>query len=361
MSSTDYDTQTYNTVAALQAGVTTAQAAHDIAKAASDALAQRLSAFSTELGVAQARLSTAESDSAAADAAEKSVAGSLVEALKATRQALIIYASARNTLQLAEAAAQQALAAGYDVSETHSYVTAASAKNSFITRKLLAAAEQADANASAAVSAAVTALKDTTDACIETERAAGASFLVVAGLLNLQSLMTGYTTPARSNEEELPNALRSVPPLRLADVPQLPPPPARITPAIVRSFDMFLLKQTPELISSDKLDKSPYSDLPGNADLLEFTVADYMKTAEATRGPKAVAPTARATLADHPGLQPGFQCVYDTARAYETEMQHATTLTQKAATEASQDLSRKTARLQTAQNALAAARQAAGT
>jgi hypothetical protein len=360
MSSTDYDMQTYNTVAALQAGVTTAQAAYDIAKVTSDALTQRLAAFSSELGVAQARLSTAESDSAAADAAEKSVAGSLVEALKATRQALIIHASVRNTLQLAEAAAQQALAAGYDVSETLSYVTAASAKNSFITRKLLAAAEQADASASAAVSAAVTALKDATDACIETERAAGASFLVVAGLLNLQSLMTGYTTSTRSNVEELPSALRGVPPIRLADVPQLPPPPARITPAIVRSFDRFLLQQTPELISSDKLDRSPFSDLPGNADLLEFTVADYVKTAEGTRARKAplVAP---AKLADHSGLQPGFQWVYATARAYETETQDATILTQKAATEAAQDLSRKAARLQTAQNALAAARQAAGT
>jgi hypothetical protein len=356
MTAINYDTQTYNTVAALQADATAAQAAYDTAQAASDALTQRLSAFSTELGVAKERLSTAESDKAAADAAEKSVADSLLEALKASRQALIIYASARSTLELAETAAQQTLVAGYDVSETLSYVTTASAKNSYITRKLLTAAEQADADASAAVSAAVNALKDATDAFIATERAAGASFLVVASLVNLQMLMSGYTRPAKSNEDELPSALLSVPALNLSGVPPLP---GKIDARAVRSFDMFLLQQLPELVSSDALGKAPLSDVPVSQDLLAFTVDDYMKTMENTRRQKIAASTISVTLSKDPGLQPGFKLVHDTARDYETEMQDATTRTQKAATEASQDLSRKTARLTTAQNALAAAQQAA--
>jgi trimeric autotransporter adhesin len=355
----DYDKQTYNTVATLQAGVTAAQAAYDTAKMASDALTQRLSAFSTELGVAQARLSTAESDQAAADAAEKSVADSLLEALRATRQALIIYASARHTLQLAEAAARQTLKAGYDVSETLSYVTTASAKNSFITRKLLAAAEQADADASAAVSAASIALRDATDAFIATERAAGALFLVVASLVNLQSLMSGYTKPDRSNEAELPSALRDVPPLGLANVPPLP---ARMSPASVRAFDTFVLQQTPELTKQISAEKNKLLlELPESADLLERTAAYYMETTESNRTKRVKASKAAATLPKDSGLQPGLQRVYETAKGYETEMQDATTLTQKAATAAAQELSRRAARLQTAQSALAAAQQAAGT
>jgi hypothetical protein len=178
--------------------------------------------------------------------------------------------------------------------------------------------------------------------------------------------MSGYTTPASSNEDELPSALLGVPPLMLAGVPQLPPSPARITPALVRSFDKFLLQQTPELISSDKLNKSPFSDLPGNADLLEVTVADYMKTTENASIAKVAEFMKSATLTGpalpaDPGLQPGFKLVQGIAQDYETEMQDATTLTQQAATKAAQELSRKTARLQTAQNALAAAQQAAGT
>jgi len=368
MMAIDFDTQTYNTVAMLREDVAAAQAANDTARAASDALTQRLSAFSTELGVAKERLSTAESDKAAADAAEKSVAGSLLEALKATRQALIIYASARSTLALAETAAQQALAAGYEVAETLSYVTTASAKNSYITRKLLAAAEQADADASVAVGAAVSALKDATDAFIAAERAAGASFLVVASLVNLQMLVSGYTRAQRSNEDEIPSALRDVPALTLSGAPSVS---GKLDARAVRDFDRFLLQQTPELVSQQALDDSPFKDVPRSADLLAFTVDEYMKTTEGLRTQRLLALDAPATrvpaakaLAPVPkdvGLQPGFKLVHHTAQDYETEMQDATTLTQKAATEASQDLSRKTARLQTAQAALAAAQQAAGT
>jgi hypothetical protein len=395
----DYDTQTYNTVAALQVGVATAQTAYDTAETVSDALAQRLSTFLTELGVAQMRLSTAESDKAAADAAEKSVDGSLLEALKATRQALIIYASARNTLQLAQTAAQQAVVAGYLVSETLSHVTTASNKNSFITRQLLVAAEQAEADASAAVDAAVSALKDATDAFIATERAAGASFLVVASLIDLQSLMSGYTKPKSSNENELPSALGGVKPLSLAGVLL---PPARSTPASDRKFDKFLLQQTPALLSSAELLSSDAigNDVPTSVDLLEFAVDRYMKTTANMKDQKVKdqkdkaqkvkdqkdkaqkvkdqkdkaqkvkdqkdkdqeddAPTVLAPLPDDSGLQPGFNLVRDIAKDYETEMQDATTLTRQAATDALQDLSRKTAALQTAQNALTAARQAAG-
>lgn len=368
MMAIDFDTQTFNTVSALRADVAAAQAAYDAAKAASDALTQRLSAFSTELDVAKDRLSTAESDKAAAAVAEKSVAGSLLEALKATRQALIIYASARSTLALAETAAQQTLVAAYDVSETLSYVATASAKNSYITRKLLAAAEQADADASAAVDAAVNALKDAADAFIATERAAGAAFLVVASLVNLQMLMSGYTRPQSSNEDELPSALLAVPALNLSGVPPLP---GKIDAGVLRKFDQFLLQQTPQLIASDALGKPPFSTLPASADLLAFTVDEYMKSTENTSeqtirtlrasAPRASAPNAPATPPQDVGLQPGFAQVHDTAQGYETEIQDATTLTQKAATAAAQDLSRKTARLQTAQAALAAAQQAAGT
>jgi len=60
-------------------------------------------------------------------------------------------------------------------------------------------------------------------------------------------------------------------------------------------------------------------------------------------------------------LQPGFTKVHAVARAYETEIQDATALTQQAATAASQKLSRMAARLQIAQNALAAANRATGT
>lgn len=355
----DFDTQTYNTVAGLRADLAEAQGEYDSAKAASDALTQRLSAFSTELDVAKERLSTAESDKTAADAAEKSVAGSLLEALRATRQALIIYASARTTLRLAESAAQQTLAAGYEVSETLSYVATASAKNSYITRKLLTAAEQADADASAAVTAAVIALKDATDAFIAAERAAGAAFLVVASLVNLQMLVTGYTPREWSNEDELPSALLDVPKLNLSGVPQLP---GKIDAKVVRSFDQFLLQQTPpELVSRDALAKPPYNDLPPSADLLAFTVDQYIQPEEDAEKTRLGALAASATLPKDMGLQPGFQRVYDTARKYETEMQDATMKTQRAATAASLDLSRKTARLQTAQAALAAAQQAAGT
>lgn len=354
----DYDTQTYNTVATLEADVAAAQAAYDTAKAASDALSQRLSAFSTELGIAKQVLATAESDRATADATEKSVAESLLEALKASRQALIIYASARSMLELAETAAQQSLVAGYDVSETLSYVTTASSRNSYITRKLQTAAEQADADASAAVSAAVGALRDTADAFIASERAAGASFLVVASLVNLQMLMSGYTSAAKSNEDELPSALLRVPALNLSGVPPLP---GKIDSKALRSFDLFLLQQLPELISSDALGKPPYSEVSVSADLLAFTVDEYMKTMESTRIQKVEAFAVTTILPKDPGLQPGFKLVYQTAQAYETEMQDATTLTQKAATAASQDLSRKSARLQTAQSALAAAQQAART
>jgi hypothetical protein len=353
----DYDRQTFNTVATLQADVAAAQAASDIARAASDALTQRLSAFSAELGIAEERLTTARSDSAAADAAEKSVDGSLLEALKATRQALIIYASARSTLELAERAAQQALVAGYDVAQTLSYVTTASAKNSFITRKLLAAAEQADADASAAVSAAISALKDATDAFIAAERATGASFLVVASLVNLQMLMSGYERPSRSNEDELPSALLLVPALNLAGAP------GDIKDA--RSFDVFLLRQTPALISSSDLDKL-IAVIHPSADLLEEAIGFYTSQVETTRAGKAkdlvpTASTPSTKLPEDSGLQPGFKLVHDTAKSYEAEMQEATTRTQKAATDASQDLSRKAARLQTAQHALAAAQQAART
>jgi hypothetical protein len=351
MMAIDFDTQTYNTVAGLQADVATAQAAYDTAKAASDALTQRLSAFSAELGVAKERLSTAESDKAAADAAEKSVAGSLLEALKAARQALIIYASARSTLEIAEAVAQQALVAGYDVAETLSYVTTASAKNSYITRKLLVAAEQADADASAAVSAAVSALKDATDAFIATERAAGGALLVVASLVNLQLLVSGYTRPRRSNEVELPSALLDVPALSLSGVHSLS---GKIDAAVVRSFDLTLLKMTPEL-------GTPPSGVPVSADLLGFAVAEYMKSTERTRATKIAALAVHGARPKDAGLQPGFQRVHGTAHAYETEIMDATMLTQKAATEASQELSRKAARLQAAQAALAAAQQAAGT
>ncbi|HSJ00015.1 MAG TPA: hypothetical protein VLA59_06470 [Patescibacteria group bacterium] len=359
----DFDKQTFNTVATLQADVAAAQAAYDTSKAASDALTQRLSAFSAELGVAQERLSTSRSDSAAADAAEKSVDGSLLEALKATRQALIIHASARSTLELAETAAQQALVAGYDVAQTLSYVTTASAKNSFITRKLLAAAEQADADASAAVDAAISALKDATDAFIATERAAGASFLVVASLVNLQMLMSGYERPPRSNEDELPSALLMVPALNLSAVPG--------DIKDVRSFDVFLLRQTPALISSSDLDNEVIAVIHPSADLLEEAIRFYTNEVESTRAGKAKdlaprAPTASTAststkLPEDSGLQPGFKLVHDTAKSYEVEMQEATTRTQKAATDASQDLSRKAARLQTAQQALAAAQQAART
>jgi hypothetical protein len=323
MMAIDFDTQTYNTVAGLQADVAAAQAAYDTAKAASDALTQRLSAFSTELGVAKERLSTAESDKAAADAAEKSVAGSLLEALKAARQALIIYASARSTLEIAEAVAQQALVAGYDVAETLSYVTTASAKNSYITRKLLVAAEQA----------------------------AGGALLVVASLVNLQLLVSGYTRPRRSNEAELPSALLDVPALSLSGVHSLS---GKIDAAVVRSFDLTLLKMTPEL-------GAPPSGVPVSADLLAFAVAEYMKSTERTRAAKIAALAVHAARPKDAGLQPGFQRVHGTAHAYETEIMDATMLTQKAATEASQELSRKAARLQTAQAALAAAQQAAGT
>lgn len=354
----NYDTQTYNTVATLEADLAVAQAAFDAAKASSDALNQRLSTFSAELDVAKAALSTAESDQAAADATEKSVADSMLEALKACRQALLIYASARNMLGLAETAALQALAAGYDVSETLSYVTTASAKNSYITRKLLAAATQADADAGAAVTAAVDALRDTADAFIATERAAGASFLVVASLVNLQMLMSGYSIPPKSNEADLPNALRFVPVLNLAGVPPLP---MKIDAKVVRSFDIFLLQQMPEVISSDMLGRPPLSDASLSADLLALAVAEYISSIEALRLRQVVAQTRATTLAEDSGLQPGFHYVYQAARGYETEMQDATTLTQKAATAASQDLSRKAARLQTAQSALAAAQQAART
>jgi trimeric autotransporter adhesin len=347
----DFDKQTHNTVAALEAHVTEAQSASDTAKAASNALTQRLSVFSNELDDAQARLSTAKSDKAAADAAEQSVDDALLEALKANRQALIIYASARRTLELAETAAQQTLVAGYDVAETLSYVTTASAKNSFITRKLLAAAEQADADASAAVSAAVSALRGATDAFIATELSACASFLVVASLVNLQRLMSGYEPPLSSNEDELPSALFSVSTLKLSGLPT--------DIKAVRDFDKFLLRHTPALISSvdldTLLDKSPLS-----ADLLKLAVDAYMKTTGTGRKAKVEAfKEPSATLPKHPGLQPGFESVQKTAQAYETLMQEATTRTQKAATEASQDQSRKAARLQTAQNALSAAMQAA--
>lgn len=361
----DYDKQTFNTVATLKADVDVAQAAYGTAKAASDALSQRLSAFSAELDVAKARLDTAKSDSAAADAAEKSVDGALLEALRATRQTLIIYATVRSTLELAEIAAQQTLLAGYDVSETLSYVASASAKNSFITRKLLVAAEQADTDASAAVSAAVSALRDSTDAFIAAERATGAAFLVVASLVNLQRLMSGYSRPAGSNEDEMPSALLGVPTLNLSGVPR--------DVKDVRGLDEFLLRQMPELLSSADVDKlvSDAKDVPG-ADLLELAVTRYMQQTERGRAQKEVGvkamlsavsavSTAPATLPEDSGLQPGFQWVLDAAQRYETEMQKATTLTQQAATDASQDLSRKTARLQTAQQALAAAQQAAGT
>jgi hypothetical protein len=364
----DYDRQTYNIVATLKADVAAAQAAYDTAKAASDALTQRLSAFETELGIAKERRSTAEINKAAADAAEKAVAGSLLEALKATRQALIIYASARSALELAEAAAQRTLAAGYGVSETLSYVTTASAKNSFITRKLLTAAEHADADASAAVGAAVGALRDAADAFIATERAAGAAFMVVASLVNLQMLMFGYTQPQRSNEEELPSALRSVPALHLSGVPPLnlsgvPPLPGKIDARTVRSFDVFLLQQTPALISSADLGEPPFKDLPMSADLLAFAVAEYTRATESLRAQNAqkLASSPAPTLPHDMGLQPGFTRVHRTATDHETEVQDASTLAHQAATEASKDLARKTARLQTAQNALAAAQQAAGT
>jgi hypothetical protein len=352
----DYDTQTYNTIASLEEEVDVAQAAYDSAKASSDALSLRLSTFSTELGVAKEVLATAESDQAAANASEKSIADSLLESLKSCRQALIIYASARSMLELAETAALQTLAAGYSVSETLSYVSTASAKNSYITRKLLAAAEQSDSDASAAVTAAINALRDTTEAFIATERAAGASFLVVASLVNLQMLMSGYQTAAKSNEAELPSALRSVPVLNLGGVPPLP---MRIDAKVVRSFDLFLLQQLPELVSGSALDKPPYSDVSVSADLLAFAVEQYMTQIETTRLLRVATLSASATLPKDAGLQPGFQLVYRTALSYETELQDATTLTQKAATAAAQDLSRKSARLSAAQSALAAAQQAA--
>ncbi|HET9626563.1 MAG TPA: hypothetical protein VFP84_34610 [Kofleriaceae bacterium] len=358
----DFDTQTYNTVASLQADVAAASAAYDTAKASSDALNQRLSVFSVELDVAKQRLSIAESDQAATDAAEKSVAAALLEALRATRQAVIIYASARSTLALAEAAAQQTLTAAYDTSELLSHVVTASAKNSYITRKLLIAAEQADANAAAAVSAAVIALTDTTQAFIACERAAGAAFLVVASLVNLQMLISGYQRAALSNEDELPSALSEVPALDLSIAPELP---AKLDAAAIRAFDQFVLRQSPELGTQ------PLNDLPVSADLLSATVDEYMASTEklriahvsavgalTKRGPTITPP---AHVRPDLGLQPGFKLVCDIAQAYETEIQDANTLTRKAATAASQDLSRKSARLQTAQAALAAAQQAAGT
>jgi len=351
----DFDKQTKNTVVALDAGVTAAQAEYKTAKAASDALAQRLSTFSAELDVAQVRLATAKSDSAAADATEQSVDDALLEALKATRQALIIYASARRALALAEKAARQTVAAGYLVAETLKYVTTASDKNSFITRKLLAGAEQADADASAAVSAAIDALRDAMDAFIATERAAGASFLVVASLVNLQMLMSGYEKPPRSNEDELPSALLVIPALDLSALTD-------DDAMVVRKLDEFLLQQTPELIKPGAIDKLSSDNPSSSADLLELAVRKYMHGTEKRRSAmvKRIKDKASVPLRKTSGLQPGFKMVHAVAQAYETEMQDATLLTQEAATTASQELSRKAARLLTAQHALTAARQAAG-
>jgi hypothetical protein len=103
-----------------------------------------------------------------------------------------------------------------------------------------------------------------------------------------------------------------------------------------------------------------------SADLLEEAIGFYTSQVETTRAGKAkdlvpTASTPSTKLPEDSGLQPGFKLVHDTAKSYEAEMQEATTRTQKAATDASQDLSRKAARLQTAQHALAAAQQAART
>jgi hypothetical protein len=109
------------------------------------------------------------------------------------------------------------------------------------------------------------------------------------------------------------------------------------------------------------LGKPPLSDASLSADLLALAVGEFISSIEAVRRGQLMDLTRSGSLPADSGLQPGFHFVYQAARAYETEMQDATTLTQKSATAASQDLSRKAARLQTAQSALAAALQAART
>jgi hypothetical protein len=206
-----YDQITFNKIGTLDAEARIRQSAYDVAKAVRDALASRVTSFETELAAAKADLDTAQRNLSLALKTEKSVRGAMKAALISARQEIIIYAYVKKVFQLAHSTANQAILAGYTISALLTEVVAAEAKNSYITPRLLTATQAADASAATAVTAATAALQNAMAALSAVERSVGATCLVMASIMNLQRLTSGYTPFRDTDEDGIPDALLVVP------------------------------------------------------------------------------------------------------------------------------------------------------
>lgn len=367
-----YDQTKTNRIKTLETEAEQKQAAYRVSKALTDALTDRVARFEAELSAAQGDLATANSNYAAALKTANSVRGAMAAAIDSARGAMMTYAYVRKVFQISNKAAREAVQAGHDVSALLSEVDSAS-KNSLITPLLRTKAEEADGTAATAVAAATTALRDAMTAFVAAERSVWASFLVMASIINLQRLASGYQRVLDSDELGVPDALFSVPQPALGrlDDTDNPAEPAELTDklntSLMNKYERARLMERVEAVLvewlqayiTQALSRKKGKNKPGKtvAGLLEQLFPEDFAPGRTRPGQE---PPPNPNDADmKPGLTDLFREIQAGASTYEEEIDAATTNAKVALSHAQQELARRQADSDAVQKALTAARQAA--
>jgi hypothetical protein len=333
-----YDQDIYNRISTLESDVLDATSSFAVAKAAKDALDKRLSAFKVELDDAQNTRTTAQSNYAAAKSTQDAVIGALKAALQSTIQSLIIYKNVRDVFDQACIAAELSMVTGYTMSALLAQISAAEAKNSYITPQLLALAQRTDDSAATAVSAALTAMQDSMGAFVAAERSVWTSCLVVVSTVDVLHLMGGTTPDVLSHTPSVPDlgALKANSPQQLQDALE----------KIMKPWLQALL-----LGKKEGEDNTSEEDDSHITELVDGLVAKIQDASEESKTVKDEVSQSLLKRLEFLRIQ---------ADNHEAELQRATTSATSELLVATQVLARNQARLDAYQKALSAAKQAVG-
>jgi len=177
----------------------------EVASATVDALTTRLATLQGQFEFAQLGRQTAAANYAQGKATEKSLSGTMQATLRASERAIQARQAVEQLLGEAFALCQGLLSGASSSEQLVVAVERASSKNSYIPAELLVAAKSASGAASTALSSALQAFADVSEALTACSRAETAALLVPYSIGNFQEVFNGYEVPSDSDILGPPN------------------------------------------------------------------------------------------------------------------------------------------------------------